>query len=136
MANKNDKNDKIKNNKSFFKEYKSELKKVTWPTPKQLVNNTIGVLVIVVIVAIIVFVLDLVFKTVNEQGIYRLRNVVQTEQNIVSEETVDLNINNTVLRDTGTENEEEKDAENKAEDENKEINTEKAEDSENSANNE
>ena len=34
---------------------RSELKKVTWPTRKELVNSTIAVIVIVIIVAIIVF---------------------------------------------------------------------------------
>ena len=27
--------------KHFFKDFKAELKKVIWPTPKQLVNNTV-----------------------------------------------------------------------------------------------
>ena len=50
-----------KNKKHFFKDFKAELKKVIWPTPKQLINNTTAVVVIVVITAAIVFVLDLVF---------------------------------------------------------------------------
>ena len=50
--NKKEKND----NKKFFKEFKAELKRVSWPTRKQLVNNTIAVVSIVVIVAVIVFV--------------------------------------------------------------------------------
>ena len=42
---KNDKKEK-KENKHFFKDFKAELKRVIWPTPKQLVNNTIAVIVI------------------------------------------------------------------------------------------
>ena len=43
MAKKESKNEnKIK--KHFFKDFKAELKKVIWPTPKQLVNNTIEAL--------------------------------------------------------------------------------------------
>ena len=38
----------------WFKEMKSELKKVVWPSGKQLVNNTVVVLVAVLIVGIIV----------------------------------------------------------------------------------
>ena len=38
-----------KENKHFFKDFKGELKKVIWPTPKQLVNNTIAVVTIVLI---------------------------------------------------------------------------------------
>ena len=44
-----------KNKKSFWKSFKAELKKVTWPTPKQLANNTSAVIAIVVLTAIIVF---------------------------------------------------------------------------------
>ncbi len=48
-----------KNKKSFSKDFKAELKKVIWPTPKQLVNNTIAVITIVLITTAIVFVLDI-----------------------------------------------------------------------------
>ena len=50
------KNEKqIKENKTgYFKAMKSELKKVTWPTPKELFNNTVAVLVFVIIIALIV----------------------------------------------------------------------------------
>ena len=51
-----------KEKKHFFKDFKAELKKVIWPTPKQLVNNTIAVITIVLITAVIVFVLDVVFE--------------------------------------------------------------------------
>ena len=40
----------VKNNKdktSFTKSFKAELKKVNWPTPKQLFNNTVALLAIV-----------------------------------------------------------------------------------------
>ena len=55
-----------KDKKSFAKDFKAELKKVTWPTPKQLVNNTTAVVVIVLITAIIVFALDLIFENLNK----------------------------------------------------------------------
>ena len=44
-----------KTKKHFLKDFKAELKKVIWPTPKQLVNNTSAVLAIVLITAVIVF---------------------------------------------------------------------------------
>ena len=50
-----------KDKKHFFKDFKAELKRVIWPTPKQLVNNTVAVITIVLITPIIVFALDLVF---------------------------------------------------------------------------
>ena len=62
-----------KNKKSFFKDFKAEIKKVIWPTPKQLVNSTIAVVVIVIITALIVLALDLVFDLFNKQGINRLK---------------------------------------------------------------
>lgn len=74
MANKKD---KVKNNKTFFKDFKAELKRVTWPTPKQVMNNTIGVVIIVIIVAVIVFALDLAFESINKYGINKLKGVVE-----------------------------------------------------------
>ena len=43
----------------WFREMKIELKKVVWPSGKQLVNNTVVVLVAVLIVGIIVCLFDL-----------------------------------------------------------------------------
>ena len=51
------KNNKVKESKTkrhFFKDVKAELKKVIWPTKKQLVNNTVAVISIVLIVGIAV----------------------------------------------------------------------------------
>ena len=44
----------------YFRELKSELKKVVWPTPKQVVKNTLIVLASVVIVGIFIWVFDFV----------------------------------------------------------------------------
>lgn len=80
MAKKENKNDnKVK--KHFFKDFKAELKKVIWPTPKQLVNNTVAVVTIVLITAIIVFVLDGIFKLGNEYGITKLQSIVNEKFN-------------------------------------------------------
>ena len=62
-----------KENKHFFKDFKAELKKVIWPTPKQLVNNTVAVITIVLITAAIVFALDLLFGALNTYGIDKLK---------------------------------------------------------------
>lgn len=69
-------NEKEKKNKHFFKDLKAELKKVIWPTPKQIVNNTIAVITIVLITAIIVLGLDLTFKALNTYGVEKLKDVV------------------------------------------------------------
>ena len=86
----------IKDKTSFMKSFKAELKKVIWPTPKQLFNNTIAVLTIVIITAIIVFALDFVFEAMNKYGIDKVKNVISNSsinQTIDSEdEIVDENI--------------------------------------------
>ena len=78
-----------KNKKSFSKSFKAELKKVIWPTPKQLINNTMAVVAIVIILAAIVFVLDVAFESVNKYGIDKIKqSVVSTNS---TENTVDSN---------------------------------------------
>lgn len=42
----------------FFRELKSELKKVVWPTKSQIINNTLIVLLCVLAVGIFVWVFD------------------------------------------------------------------------------
>ena len=44
----------------YFRELRSELKKVTWPTPKQVLKNTLIVLASVVIVGIFIWMFDFV----------------------------------------------------------------------------
>ena len=72
----------MKEKKHFFKDFKAELKKVIWPTPKQLVNNTIAVVTIVLITAIIVFVLDLAFEKMNTYGINKLKEMVDSKNEV------------------------------------------------------
>ena len=45
----------------FFKEVKSELKKVVWPSKKQVIKNTLIVIAAVAIIGLIIWVLDLAF---------------------------------------------------------------------------
>jgi len=42
----------------WFREMRSELKKVIWPTPKQALYNTLVVLVIVVVSAVVIWAVD------------------------------------------------------------------------------
>jgi len=48
--------------KGFLKDTRAELKKVVWPTKKQIINNTIWVLSLVLIVAVVVLLIDLVLE--------------------------------------------------------------------------
>ena len=95
--NKAKKQENNKNKKSFFKDFKAELKKVVWPTPKQLVNNTVAVITIVLITALIVFVLDLAFETMNSKGIDKIKDVISTENEINENNTTEDN--NTITTD-------------------------------------
>ncbi len=46
----------------FFKEVKSEMKKVVWPSRKQLVNNTLIVIAVVVLIGIVIAIFDTIFQ--------------------------------------------------------------------------
>ena len=125
-----------KDNKTYIKDFKAELKKVSWPSFKQLVNNTTAVIVIVLITAAIVFVLDLFFKTLNKYGVESIKAIVtsnSSEENVVEDEnqaevTADENATaenttdeenieetNTVIEEATTENTATTDAENTVE---------------------
>lgn len=47
----------------YFKEVKAEFKKVSWPSKKQLFNNTVVVLVSIVVSGLGVWLLDLLFSS-------------------------------------------------------------------------
>ena len=97
---KTNKKENSKNKKSFFKDFKAELKKVVWLTPKQLVNNTVAVITIVLITAIIVFVLDVAFEAANKHGIDKIKDVIgTTTENTTSEENT-LAEDNTTVEET------------------------------------
>lgn len=91
VKNKEKKAKPSKGKSSFVKDTKAELKKVIWPSSKQLINNTVAVITIVVVIGVIVFALDLCFDKINAFGIDKLKAAVQSENavNEVGEETVD-----------------------------------------------
>lgn len=111
--NKSNKTDKVKkevkNKRHFWKDFKAELKKVVWPTPRQLVNSTVAVITIVLVTALIVFVLDLGFEAVKTHGIDKLQASLQSnntvEDSTASDETDEASSEST------TENEEEANSE-------------------------
>ena len=109
MAKKDNKNES-KAKKQFFKDFKAELKKVIWPTPKQLVNNTTAVVAIVLVTAAIVFVLDVVFDMGNKYGISKMQNIVnekynkeESSENTDNGEKNSDNQENTDTKDSATE---------------------------------
>lgn len=96
---KTNKKENNKNKKSFSKDFKAELKKVVWPTPKQLMNNTVAVITIVLVTAAIVFVLDLAFETLNKQGVNKIKEVV-TANNTTENQTTESTDNQTSTEDS------------------------------------
>ena len=48
----------------WFREMRSELNKVVWPTPKQIVNNTFVALTVMTCAAILIWVLDVVAENI------------------------------------------------------------------------
>lgn len=93
------KKENSKNKRSFFKDFKAELKKVSWPTPKQLVNNTVAVITIVLITAVIVFALDLAFETLNKHGVEKIKEVIATDNTTEENATT----NNEIVEDSESE---------------------------------
>lgn len=57
----NNSTSKSKKAGDFFKGLKSEIKKITWPTRKELVKHTLVVIVACVFVALLLWVLDTAF---------------------------------------------------------------------------
>ena len=51
----------------FFKELKSEMKKVVWPSKKQVIKNTLVVIASVIIIGIVIWALDMIFSFGLEQ---------------------------------------------------------------------
>ena len=84
-----------KNKRHFFKDFKAELKRVVWPTPKQLFISTIAVIVIVLVVGVIVFALDMGFELLNKYGINKLQASLQETYLNISETNTTSEVTNT-----------------------------------------
>ena len=100
-----------KDKRHFFKDVKAELKKVIWPTGKELFSNTAVVLAVVVVVSVLIFVLDLIFGELNKlevREIEKIQNHISAnstendvEENTTSksENTIDNNETNATETD-------------------------------------
>jgi preprotein translocase subunit SecE len=62
MSNREEKEKFLSKVKNYFKGVRSELKKVNWPTKKELTNYTIVVFTTTLALTIVIWGLDLVFK--------------------------------------------------------------------------
>ena len=123
---KKEKNVKENKQKShYFKDMKAELKKVIWPSGKQTVNNTMAVIVFTLVAALIVFVLDLCFDSLNKYAITPLQEKIQSsykaslptteenieanneasEENVVNEDVENVEVKNETSKAENTNNE-------------------------------
>ena len=107
---KSTKKENSKNKKSFFKDFKAELKKVIWPTPKQLFNSTVAVISIVLVTAAIVFVLDIAFESMNKYGVEKIKSSISVNTSNSQTENTSSN-NEASTTETNTENATENNAE-------------------------
>ena len=97
---KKDSKKKVKTNKQessqkkWFKDFRAELKKIIWPSKKQLWENVAVVVSMVIIVALIIFLLDLGYKALNQlevKGAESLKNKVSISENATDENTTSEN---------------------------------------------
>ena len=91
---KKEKKDNNKQKRHYFKDMKAELKKVIWPTAKQTANNTVAVIAFTLAIALIVFVLDVVFDFANKKGVVALQEKVKSSYS-ASNTTEETNTENT-----------------------------------------
>ena len=61
-AKKKDKPSLMSRVKSWLRTYKSDMKKIVWSSPKQVLHNSILVLVSVIVIGAVIGILDLVFN--------------------------------------------------------------------------
>lgn len=83
-TNKKEKDVKKDQKSNFMKDLRVELKKVTWPTRKELISSTATVIFISILIAAIVFVLDFTFEKANTYGVDKLKSIVSSnvEENL------------------------------------------------------
>ena len=99
------KKEKKENNKQkrhYFKDMKAELKKVIWPTAKQTANNTVAVIAFTLAIALIVFVLDVVFDFANKNGVVALQEKIKSSYS--ANNTVEQNNVENTVSEEGKEN--------------------------------
>ena len=82
MPKKKNKIQKVDNNTEkktrWAKGFRQEIKKIIWPTGKELVENTVVVLTSVILVALIIFVLDLAFSELSNLAVTGVSKAVNT----------------------------------------------------------
>ena len=82
--------------KHRVREFNAELKKITWPTKHELLENTVVVISMVVIVSLIIFLLDLGFKALSNaeiKGVDKIKNSIEASNVSASNDTENTSSN-------------------------------------------
>ena len=95
-----------KQNSHYFKDMKAELKKVIWPSSKQTINNTLAVIVFTLIAAVIVFVLDICFDSLNKYAVTPIQDKIQSSYHASHSEESTNEENTNATNTEGNENKE------------------------------
>ena len=101
-----------KQKRRFFKDMKAELKKVIWPNAKQTANNTVAVIAFTLAIAVIVFVLDVVFDFANKKGVVALQEKIKSSYS-ASNTTEESSDENATSEEKSDENADEENSDNK-----------------------
>ena len=105
-AKSNKKSDKKKSKKNpfksiagFFKSVKSEGKKVSWPNAKEVLKNTITVIVVIALVSAVIYVIDLGLTS----GMKGLKNLsIKQKETTTASETTTEKTTDEVLQESTT----------------------------------
>ncbi len=62
--------------KGFFKGVKAELKKVVWPTKKQLISNTLMVITLALVFALVIVLFDMLLEFADGRIWDAIRNMI------------------------------------------------------------
>ena len=108
-------NNTKKEKKNFLKGMKSELKKVIWPTTKQLTNSTIAVITLVLVVTVLVSILNFVFRTLHDGGVSWLKGKIYKDSEVTNTEIINSDENEVTSDSVTNETEEQNSVENSEE---------------------
>lgn len=83
----------------FFREYRSEVKKISWPTAAEVIKNTIVTLIFVAFFAILIGLLDWGVGSLRDWAILQARGGEETTE--VSDSDINTGVNVQYLTDDG-----------------------------------
>ena len=82
--------------------FRAELKKVIWPKGRQLFENTVVVVSMVIVVSVLIFVLDLTFRGMKDFEVKQLNKVITSNTTNSTSTTETNTTSNTTATTNGT----------------------------------